>query len=124
MVDAFSVPFILFWFCILVTLRKVSRRASCKALRSEKVITIRRVCIVQYRIIFSFHLLWLNGLITLIRAETERYDIVRRSKVTTKTLASGTGSLESNKLGEAKLQVNFADFDSGQDIFFLCEKQG
>ena len=41
---------------ILVTLRKVSRRASCKALRWDKVITIRRVCIVQYRIICSFHL--------------------------------------------------------------------
>ena len=36
---------------ILVTLRKVSRRASCKALRWDKVITIRRVCII-----FSFHL--------------------------------------------------------------------
>ena len=34
----------------------------------------------------------LNGSITLIRAETERYDIVRFSKVTTKSLASGTGS--------------------------------
>ena len=43
-------------FYILVTLRKVSPRASCKALRWDKVITIRRVCIVQYRIIFSFHL--------------------------------------------------------------------
>ena len=43
-------------FYILVTLRNVSRRASCKALRRDKVIMIRRVCIVQYRIIFSFHL--------------------------------------------------------------------
>ena len=80
------------------------------------------------RIIFSFHFLWLNGSadgsITLIRVETERYDIVRLSKVTTKSLASGEGSLESNKLGEAKLQVNFADFDSGQDfIFFWCENK-
>ena len=32
---------------ILVTLRKVYRRASCKALRWDKVITIRRVCIFQ-----------------------------------------------------------------------------
>ena len=63
--------------------------------------------------------IWLNGSITLIRDETERYDIVRFSKVTTKSLASGAGSLESNKLGEAKLQVNFADFDSGQDFIFL-----
>ena len=31
---------------LLVTLRKVSRRASCKARRWDKVITIRRVCIV------------------------------------------------------------------------------
>ena len=37
-------------------LEKVSGRASCKALRWDKVITIRRVCIVQYRIIFSFDL--------------------------------------------------------------------
>ena len=36
--------------------------------------------------------IWLNGSITLIRAETERYDIVRFSKVTTKSFASGTGS--------------------------------
>ena len=44
--------------------------------------------------------------------------------MTTKSLASGEGSLESNKLGEAKLQVNFADFDSGQDfIFFWCENK-
>ena len=36
---------------ILVTLRNVSRRASCKALGWDKVITIGRVCIVQYRIL-------------------------------------------------------------------------
>ena len=30
--------------------------------------------------------IWLNGSITLIRAETERYDIVRFSKGTTKSL--------------------------------------
>ena len=41
---------------LLVTLRKVSRRASCKALRWDKVMTTRRVCIVQYRIVFSFHI--------------------------------------------------------------------
>ena len=35
----------------------------------------------------------------LIRAETERHDIVRSSKVTTTSLASGTGSEESNELG-------------------------
>ena len=29
---------------------------------------------------------------TMVQAETERYDIVRFSKVTTKSLASGTGS--------------------------------
>ena len=44
------------YISLLVTLRKVSRRASCKALRWGKVNTIRRVCIVQYRIVFSFHL--------------------------------------------------------------------
>ena len=83
----------------MVTLRKVSQRASCKALRWDQVITIGRVCIV--RIIFSFPI-WLDGSITLIRAETERYDIVGFSKVTAKSLASGTGSKESNKLGRSK----------------------
>ena len=34
---------------------QVSRRASCKALRWDKVITIRRVCIVQYRILVYTH---------------------------------------------------------------------
>ena len=62
-------------FYILVTLRKVSRRASCKALRWDKVIMIRRVCIVN--IVLYSRFIWLNGSITLIRAETERYDIVR-----------------------------------------------
>ena len=33
---------------------------------------------------------WLNGSITLIRAETERYVIARFSGVTTKSLASET----------------------------------
>ena len=79
-------------------LEKVSRRASSKALRWDRVITIRGVCIVQYRIIFSFHLA--KRSIILIRAETERYDIVRFSKLTTKSLASGTGSEESNELGD------------------------
>ena len=43
-------------------------------------------------IILYSRFIWLNISITLIRAETERYDIVRFSKVTTKSLASGTGS--------------------------------
>ena len=74
---------------------------------------MRRVCIVQYpNIVLYSRFIW--GSITLIGAETERDDIVRFFKVTTKSLASGSGSQESNKLGEAKLQVNFADFDSGQ----------
>ena len=46
---------------------------------------------------------WLNGSMSLIRAETERSDIVGFSKVTTKSLASGTGSYESSELGESKL---------------------
>ena len=33
------------------------------------------------------------------------YDIVRFSKVTIKSLASGTGSYESNELGESKIAV-------------------
>ena len=47
--------------------------------------------------------IWLNGSITLIRAETERYGIVRFSKVTTKSLASGTGPWESHELGESNM---------------------
>ena len=39
----------------------------------------------------------------MIQAETERYDIVRFSKVTTKSLATGIGSQESNELGESKI---------------------
>ena len=46
----------------------------------------------------------------LIRAETERHDIVRFSKVTTTSLASGTGSEESNELGG---QVLSCDSTSG-----------
>ena len=37
----------------------------------------------------------------MIRAKTERYDIVRFSF--SKSLASGKGSLESNELGESKI---------------------
>ena len=54
-------------------------------------------------IVLYSRFIWLNGSITLIRAETERYDIVRFSKVTTKSLALGTGSKESNELGERKI---------------------
>ena len=67
----------------------ISRKASCKALRWDKVNTIRRVCIVQNIVLYSL-LIWLNGLITLIRAETKSYDIVRISKVANKSLALGT----------------------------------
>ena len=49
--------------------------------------------------------IWLNGSITLIRAGTERCDIVRFSKVTTKYLASGTGSYESNELCEVCVSI-------------------
>ena len=47
--------------------------------------------------------IWLNETITLIRTETERYDIVRFSEVTTKCLSSETGSWESNELGERNI---------------------
>ena len=43
-------------------------------------------------IVLYSRFIWLIGSITLIRAETERHDIVCFSKVTTKSLASGTGS--------------------------------
>ena len=44
------------YISLLVTLRKLSQRASCKARRWDKVNTIRRVYIVQYRIVFWFQL--------------------------------------------------------------------
>ena len=59
--------------------------------------------LISCSIVSYSRFIWLNGSITLIRAETERYDIVRFSKVTTKSLASGTGSLESNELGASKI---------------------
>ena len=40
---------------------------------------------------------------TLIWAETDSFDILGFSKVTSKPLASGTGSQQSNELGESKL---------------------
>ena len=43
---------------------------------------------------------------TLIRAETERYDIAGFSKVTTESLASVAGSQESSELGESKLAAD------------------
>ena len=76
---------------ILVTLRKVSRRASCKALRWDKTF-LRFAESASSNIVLYSRFIWLNGSITLIRAETERYDIVRFFKVTAKSLASGTGS--------------------------------
>ena len=42
-------------------------------------------------IVLYSRFIWLNGSITLTGAETERYDIVRFSKVTTKSLASRKG---------------------------------
>ena len=54
-------------------------------------------------IVLYSRFIWLNGSITLIQVETERYDIVRFSKVTTKSLALGTGSYKSNELGERKI---------------------
>ena len=50
-----------------------------KALRWDKVNKIRKVCDVQYRTVFS------------ILVETERYDIVRSSRVTTMSLALEAG---------------------------------
>ena len=54
-------------------------------------------------IVLYFRFIWLNGTITQIRTETERYDIVRFSKVTTKFLGSETGSWESDELGERNI---------------------
>ena len=66
-------------------LEKVSRRASCKALIWDKVITVRRVFIVR-----PFRLA--KRINHPDPGETERYDIVRFSNVTTKSLAFETGS--------------------------------
>ena len=64
------------YISLFVTLRNVFRRASCNALRLHKVRdTIRRVCIAQYLTVVSFNFIWIDRSITLIRAETERYDI-------------------------------------------------
>ena len=56
---------------------------------------LHRTNILLYFLFFLLLLysrfIWVNGSITLIRAETDRYDIVRFSKVTTKSLAPGTG---------------------------------
>ena len=59
----------------------------------------------RHRVISSIYsrFIWLNGSTTLIRAETESYDIVGFSKVTAKSLASKTSSQVSNELGESKL---------------------
>ena len=90
----------------------ISARASCKTLRWDKVNTIRRVCIVQNVVLYS-RLIWLNGLITLIRTETKRYDIVRFSKVATKDFGLGNRLLGVKYFGQdQKLEVNF---DPGQN---------
>ena len=82
--------FLGFEFCpIRSSLSLEIRRTSLPPLWEwGKVNMIRRVCLVQYRIVFWFH--FLNGSFTLIRAETERYDIVRFSSFSTKSLASET----------------------------------
>ena len=68
---------------------------------SDKVIRFAESA--SSNIVLYSRFIWLNGSITLIRAETERYGIVHFSKVTTKSLASGTGSWESHELGESNM---------------------
>ena len=63
--------------------------------------TIRRVCHSSNVGLYS-RFMRLNGPMTPIRAETERYDIARFCMVATDSLATGTGSYESNELGEGK----------------------
>ena len=60
-------------------------------------------------IVLYCRFIWLNGSITLIRAETERYDIVRFSKVTTKSLIWPREQALRSQMNyvRAKLQVNF-----------------
>ena len=57
----------------------------------------------------------------LIRTEREKYDIVDFSKVSTKSLASGSSLVLSSQMNKvrANLEVNV---DSGHDlVFFWCE---
>ena len=75
----------------LVTLRKVSQRATWKALRWDNVITIRRVWTVQYRIILvTFG--WKDQSPCSGLRQKGTIIIARFSKVTTKPLAAGAGS--------------------------------
>ena len=84
-----SVPFSSLHF-VIGHLEKCFRRESCKALRRDKVNTIRRRSPSSNIVLYS-RFIWVNGSITQIRAEIERYDVVRFSEVTAKSLASGTG---------------------------------
>ena len=107
----------------MVTPKNVSRRASCKALRRDKVNTIRRRSASSNIVLYS-RFIWVNGSITLIRAETERDDIayiVRFSKVTSKSLASGTGFYEHNGLGRGKIS---GELWPGPRLFFSGVKIG
>ena len=77
---------------ILITVITLSHlRALQDALRDGTKL-LRLAESASSNIVLYSRFIWLNGSITLIRAETERYDIVRFSKVTTKSLTSGTGS--------------------------------
>ena len=77
---------------------------------------IRRVCIVN--IVLYSRFIWLNGSITLIRAETERYDIVRflRWPLSLWPREQALGS-QMNQ-ARATFQVNF---DLGQDFCRPCD---
>ena len=69
----------------LMASETIAHSAFCLMAIDSEPIRARGIIVKYSRFI------WLNGSVTLIRAETERYDIVRFSKVTTKPLASGTG---------------------------------
>ena len=93
---------------MLVSLRKVSSKL------------LQFVESASSNIVLYSPFIWLNGSVTLTRAETARYDIVRFSKLTTKSLASGTGSWESNELGESKIA---SELCPRPRLFFWCENK-
>ena len=103
------------YISFLVTLRKVSRRALCKALRWDKVDTIRRVCIVQYSTYSRF--IWLNGSITgLKQKRTIMLAFLGWPLSLWPRKQSSRGQIY---WARAQSRVNFG---LGQDFFFLGVK--
>ena len=104
------------YISFLVTLRKVSRRALYKALRWDKVDTIRRVCIVQYSTYSRF--IWLNGSITGLKQKgTIMLAFLGWPLSLWPRKQSCRGQIY---WARAQSQV---DFGLGQDFFSRCESR-